>query len=72
MARPRHPKKDLEQALREAEEAGWRVELKGRYFKLKCSCPEKHIKTMHLSPSDPNYLTNFRAWLRRQPCWPSS
>jgi hypothetical protein len=32
--RRRHPRKDLEQVIREAEELGWRVQSKTGYFKL--------------------------------------
>jgi hypothetical protein len=35
-------------------------------------CPKKcgkHIKTMHLSPSDPNYARNVLGQLRRATCW---
>jgi hypothetical protein len=38
--RRRHPKKELEALIREAEAQGWRVDSKTGYFKLKCSCPE--------------------------------
>ncbi|MHB1713088.1 MAG: hypothetical protein ACYCV7_17150, partial [Acidimicrobiales bacterium] len=59
--RRRHPKKELEEILAEAEARGWRVESRTGYFKLKCSCDEKHYKTVHYSPSDPNYGKNLRA-----------
>jgi hypothetical protein len=68
--RPRHPVKELESVLQEAEARGWRVTKKPKgYFKLWCPCEAKHRKTVHLTPSDPNYERNLRAWLRRQPCW---
>jgi len=70
VARPRHPKKDLEAILRLCEAAGWRVEKPSRgYFKVKCGCPDKHMRTVHLTPSDPNYGKNLLGWLRRRPCW---
>jgi len=28
-----------------------------------------HRKTVHLTPSDPNYVRNLRQWLERQSCW---
>ncbi len=31
MARPSHPKKEVEAALRQAEENGWRVEVGGSH-----------------------------------------
>ncbi|MHB1509355.1 MAG: hypothetical protein ACYCVV_06730 [Acidimicrobiales bacterium] len=67
--RRRHPKKELEEILAEAEARSWRVESRTAYFKLKCSCDEKHYKTIHLWPSDPNYGKNLRAWFKRQGCW---
>lgn len=69
-SRPRHQNKDLESILRLVEGQGWRVERSPKgYFKLKCDCAEKHMKTVHSTPSDPNYGRNLLAWLRRQGCW---
>jgi len=48
---------------------GWRVEMGSRYFKCKCPCPERHMKTVHLTPSDPRYRLNLIMWFRRQSCW---
>jgi hypothetical protein len=69
--RPRHPNGDFELVLRSAEQQGWRVEggHRGKYYKLKCPCPEKHMKTMHLTPSDPNYLKNWLHRVRLRTCW---
>jgi hypothetical protein len=69
VSRPRHPVKELEAVLREAEDKSWRVTKGKKYFKMKCPCAGKHMRTVHLSPSDPNYERNLRAWLGRQPCW---
>ena len=71
MVRKRHPRKELEAVIAEAEERGWRVQWKTGYFKLLCSCPERHYKTVHLTPSDSNYEKNLQAWLRRTGCWGS-
>lgn len=69
MSRPRHPRKELEAILREAEGKGWRV-TKGRgYFKLWCPCPRKCRKTVHLTPSDPRYAQNLKHALARDTCW---
>lgn len=68
VARPRHPKKDLEQLLRFVEAHGWRVTQKKGYFKAYCPCG-LHFRTVHLSPSDPNYRRNLTHWFERQPCW---
>jgi hypothetical protein len=55
VSRPRHLVKELEAVLREAEEKKWRVTKRNRYFMLWCPCAGKHMKTVHLSPSDPKY-----------------
>ena len=39
MARARHPKKDVEEALRHAEDNGWRIELGGSHAWGKMYCP---------------------------------
>lgn len=67
--RPRHPRKELEALLREAEAKGWRVVKPGKYFKMYCPCIDKHLETVHLTPSDPNYERNLRGLLGRETCW---
>jgi hypothetical protein len=67
--RPKHKVKELEAILQDAESESWRVTRGKKYFKLWCTCSGKHRKTVHLSPSDPNYERNLRKWLERQPCW---
>lgn len=67
--RPRHPRKELEAVLEEAEGQGWRVEKGRKYFKMWCSCPQKHKKTVKLTPSDSNYKRNLMGELRRATCW---
>jgi hypothetical protein len=67
--RPKHPIKELEAILKAAEERGWRVKKGKGYYKMLCPCPRKHLKTVHLSPSDPNYERNLIGWLRRLACW---
>ena len=66
--RPRHPKPALEAVCGEAEAAGWRITRGSIYFKAYCPCGQ-HKRSIHLSPSDPNYLQNLRQWFTRQPCW---
>ncbi len=68
VSRSKHPVKELEALLREAEGRHWRVERGGRYFKMYCPCGQ-HKKTVHLSPSDPNYERNCRSQLNRATCW---
>lgn len=66
--RPRHPRKELEELLRNAERRGWKVSKGRKYFKMKCPCGI-HIKTVHLTPSDPRYLRNTLSLLARETCW---
>lgn len=66
--RPKHPRKELEAVLKRAEEQGW-VIVKTTYFKMRCPCADRHWKTVHLTPSDPNYLRNLLGQLRRATCW---
>ncbi len=39
---------------------------------MKCPCPDMHLKTVHLTPSDPNYVRNLVGQLRRATCWEDS
>ncbi|RIK84787.1 MAG: hypothetical protein DCC68_00410 [Planctomycetota bacterium] len=39
MARPRHPNKHIERAVRHAERRGWRVEMSGGHAWAKLYCP---------------------------------
>lgn len=64
---PRHPVKELEAVLGEFYDAGWRIERLRKYYKAKCPCGD-HMKMVHMSPSDPNYVKNMLMWLRRQTC----
>jgi hypothetical protein len=68
MARPRHPNKDLERLLQEAERKKWQVAKPKKYYKIRCPCGE-HQHTVHITPSDPNYERNLRGRLRRTGCW---
>lgn len=67
MPRPKHPDKDLEAVLRSAEKQGWKIE-KRKYFKMKCPCG-KHIKTVHMTPSNPKYCRELIQQLERATCW---
>lgn len=47
---------------------GWRVDTdRGGYPLAFCPCG-KHLKTVHITPSAPNYFRNLRAWVLRQSC----
>lgn len=59
---------EIGELLDSLRRAGWRVE-RGNYWKCYCPCAQRHLKTVHLSPSDPNYLKNVKAQLRRATCW---
>lgn len=56
------------EVLEEAASQGWRVDRGNRYWKMWCPCGE-HMKTVHVSPSDPNYARNLVGQLRRATCW---
>jgi hypothetical protein len=70
VSRPRHTRKELEDVLLQAEEKGWRVEGGGnKHFKMKCPCSDKHMQSVSTTPSNPNYLRNLMAQLKRATCW---
>ncbi len=69
MSRPRHPRKELEALLREAERQAWQVTKSGGYFKIWCSCSSKHKKVVHLTPSSRYYENNLRTYLKNHACW---
>lgn len=70
MNRPRHPDKDLEGVLKSAEDRGWIISKRPRgYYKMKCPCPDKHLKSVALTPSGAKYLMNLKHYLARLPCW---
>ncbi|CQD10571.1 hypothetical protein BN000_02181 [Mycobacterium europaeum] len=61
--------KDVNAVVEEITAHDW-VEVTGRkgYRKFRCPCGS-HQKTIHKSPSDPNYFRNLRGWFHRQSCW---
>ena len=65
----KHPKKDLEDVLEEFARHGWRIENPPRYYTVKCPCPDRHMRQIHLTPSNPRYANNALAWLRSLPCY---
>lgn len=68
-SRPRHSKPALEQVLKSAEDQGWTVTKRKKYFMMWCPCRDKHYKTVKLSPSGSNYKKNLLAQLSRATCW---
>lgn len=60
---------DIADVVAEYEAKGWTYGRRGRgYPYLICPCGSHGPKTVHLTPSDPNYARNLRGWLRRQHC----
>jgi hypothetical protein len=62
MPRARHPKKDVEEALRHVEEQGWRIEVGGShawgkmycpYNDAECRCGEFCIASIWSTPRNP-------------------
>ncbi len=71
MSRAKHPKKEVEEALRHAEECGWRVEIGGShawgrmycpYNDPECRCGEFCITSIWSTPKNPG---NFARQLKR-------
>ena len=71
MVRARHPKKEVEEALRHAESKGWRVEVGGShawgkiycpYNDAECRCGEFCITSIWSTPRNPG---NFARKVRR-------
>lgn len=65
-----HPKKEGEEVLKEFHAHGWLITRKKGYYK--CLCPPEcgqHLKTVHLSPSNPNYYKQLLAYVSKMPCW---
>lgn len=52
--------------MQELESLGWTF-TRGKYFKGRCACGD-HMKMVHVTPSDPNYLRNLAAYMRRLDC----
>jgi hypothetical protein len=67
--RPRHPVKELEAVLKEAEGKNWRVTKGKKYYKLWCPNDCRCRKTVHLTPSGARYEENLRHLLARDTCW---
>lgn len=52
--------------MQELEMSGWTF-TRGTYFKGRCPCGS-HQKMIHVTPSDPKYLRNLKAHVRRLEC----
>lgn len=61
-------KKNIEPVLEEFDRMGWRIEDPPTYYTVKCPCPARHMRQIHLTPSDPRYPTNALSWLRSCSC----
>jgi hypothetical protein len=64
----RHPDKELEALLGEFHLAGWRIIDPPTYYQVRCPCGD-HKRSIHLTPSNRNYVRNALKWLYRQPCY---
>lgn len=62
-------KQERRELLKEANSQEWRIIESGGYVKIYCPCPEKHKKTVRLTPSNPNYWKELRRHLKRMTCW---
>lgn len=65
----KHPKKELEAVLGEYHEAGWSITKGKKYYKLRCPCGG-HLRSIHLSPSNPRYAQESLQYLYRYTCYP--
>jgi hypothetical protein len=63
-----HPKKDLQALLMRFHKLGWKIVDPPTYYKVYCPC-KRHKTTVHLSPSNPNYILDKTKWLERQSCY---
>ena len=63
----KHQDKDLEKVLEVFDQHGWRIEDPPKYYRVKCPCGD-HQRSIHLTPSNPNYGQQALRWLYRQPC----
>jgi hypothetical protein len=67
--RPKHPDKQFEALLREAEDRRWRVSRGKGYFKALCPCADKTYISVVLTPSSGRSLINTRKRFERASCW---
>jgi hypothetical protein len=64
-----HHNKELQRLLMELHFAGWRIKDPPKYYKALCPCPAGHMKTIHLTPSDPYYENKVRQYLKNHTCF---
>ncbi|MBE1533286.1 hypothetical protein [Actinomadura algeriensis] len=69
VTRPKHRDKELDEVFAEAWDKGWRITRGKRYWKLWCPCESKHLKSVKLTPSDPNYKKNLLHKPASGTCW---
>lgn len=63
--RPKHPKKEGEEALGTVEAMGWDAVFTGKYYRLRCRCGGLHQTYLHISPSNPNHFKEKVGYCRR-------
>jgi hypothetical protein len=69
-SRDKHPRKEIEKLLREAEERDFVVTTsgKGKSFKVKCNCAEGHLTFIHRTPGK-TLANRKRNEIEKWPCW---
>jgi len=60
--------KEIRRLINTVIDHGWVDVTEKGYYKFRCPCGQ-HLKTVHKSPSDPNYVRNTLKWFQRQTCW---
>lgn len=65
MSRPRHPKKEIEEAVQYAEQHGWTVEISQGHAWGRIRCPYGHREHQHSVWSTPTNPTRHARRLRK-------
>lgn len=65
--RPKHPKREGEDLLREAETRGCTITRGKGYFKMKCPCGDDML-TIHLTPQRGHFRAKLRL-MQKWSCW---
>lgn len=47
---------------------GWTIQDPPKYYMVKCPCPLRHKRWIHLTPSNPRYANECIAWAQRCEC----
>lgn len=69
--RRKHQRKEIEDVVRLAEQAGWTFDTSRRgHWQARCACGS-HLRTVALTPSNPYYQRQLLSWFKRT-CWKES